>query len=391
MVLTAARTLVLIAILGPGCDVAQVGGPDEYGDDDDFSYRTTLASSVSDAPTPGLTEVTYGREMSERRYGVPITDTRRAKLRVIYAIRLGKVGPGEELLLRAEVTLSRCNRKDILGLSGDAKTTPCTRSKLRKSPYSYNPRFHAAFLLTDGADQTSGKRLSPWFDRKCTESEHHCALALPQVKASPGAAQGRYLNLVVAADADGANARSFDVMEVEQRKGGLHVTRLGPTAPGPLLSKQTKDLRATGKMRVDQPAEDGGNPIRHELYRLKLASLQPGDVVDADARTRAIIYMTSDCDPLITGELILTEDQDARETKGEHDGRLTAKNGQNAAEHGSQGTVYRKSGAIQIKKGSPSTMYLKYVAMAARSCANPGRDQWKLDPGSGFLEAKVRR
>jgi hypothetical protein len=367
-----------------------VGGP-EADDDPDESYRTASANNVPDAPAPAAAGVSYGRELAERSYGVAITDKPTGKPKVIYSVRLGTVSAGERLLLRAEVTLSRCNAKDIAGLSGDAKVTPCNSSKLRKSPYRYAPRFQAAFVLADGADQPAGQRLSPWLDRKCTESEHHCALALPEAKATPDPAAGRYLNLVVAADADGAGARSFDVMEVEQGHGGLHVTRLGPSAPGPASTKDTKELRAGGKLRVDQPKEDGGNPIRHLLYRLRLDGVQPGDVLGADARARVRVFMTSGCDPLVTGELILTKSESGTDTQGADDGRLTARNGQNAADHSSQGTAYRKSGAIQIKQGSPSTMYLKHVAMAARSCANPHRDQWALDPDGGSLAVTIHR
>ena len=390
------RSALLVALLGGviSCGPVIIG---EAGDDpldgEPRSYETAAAKQTPTSRAPEWAGVSYARAMSERRYGVPISDKRRAEPRSIYSIELGQLARGERLLLRAEVTLSYCGRKDILGLSGDAADTPCRRTKLRKSPYRYTPRFHAAFFLTGRANSAAGQRVSPWFDRRCTEREHHCALALPQVKyTAPGSASGRFLNLVVAADADGAAARSFDVMEVEQRKGGLHVTRLGPGAPGPLQPRrETSALRTPGWLRMDLPPDEGGTLYRYELFRLKLSGLRPGDVVDADARSRVVLGMTDHgCDPLVAGELILTENGGAKQlSQGLVNGRLTAKNGQNATDHTAHGTRYRKSGAMRVPKGAPATMYIKYVATAKRSCVHPGQDRWRI--GAGALSAAVRR
>jgi hypothetical protein len=382
---------VVCALGLTGCIAGELGPWDE----EEMTYETSSVKNVPEASRPGPGEVSFARATEEHRYGVPITDKRHAKPKVIYSVRLRKTTSDERLLLRGEVTLSRCGRKDIWGLSGDAKITPCNCVQLRNSPYTYNPRFHVAFVLAGAPNDADGKRVSSWFDRKCTEGRHHCAVAIPQVKLdSLPVAQERYVNLVVSADADGANARSFDVMEVEQHKGGLYVTRLGPGAPKPVLHKRSEELLAGGTMGIDQTEDEGDmTQVRRVLYRVKLTGLKKGDVVDADARMRAIISMHSaGCDPLITGELIVATGKGANKIGGDPEKRLTAKNGQNCTDHSSNGCKYTKSGAVRLGNGTPDTMYVKYIATAFRSCATPnGGDKWRLDPKEGYLEVRVRR
>src|SRR6185503_10372944 len=122
----------------------------------------------------------FGRDAQEDILGVRIADKPHDKPKVVYSVRLADTSSSERLRLRGEVTLSRCNEKDIAGLSGDAKTTPCDSAKMRNNPYEYNPRFSAAFFLADAPDDPHGVRVSPWQETTCTEASHHCALALPE-------------------------------------------------------------------------------------------------------------------------------------------------------------------------------------------------------------------
>lgn len=350
------------------------------------------AKPAPDAPAPAAGRVTFGRDGSERIFGVQIRDKAHRKPKVVYSVRLADVRADEQLLLRGEVTLSRCNRKDIAGLSGDAKQTPCDSAKLKADPYGYAPRFSAAFVLADSANDASGRRESPWFDRLCTEGQHHCALAVPQVRVDDLAdAAEAYVNLVVTADARDANARSWDVMEVEQRKGALAVTRLGAGAGGVAIAEDTTKLRTDGAMGIDRPKEDGDpTQVHHELYQIKLTGLQGGDVIDADARFRAVLGNGFSCDPLITADILVTEQPGAKEPQRPHDERITIKNGANCADHSNDGCKYDESGAVRIKSGAPSTMYVTYQAVALRSCAAPGGgDTWRVRDGS--MSVRVRR
>src|SRR5688500_20061630 len=81
-------------------------------------------AAVPEAPAPAAGDVKFGRDMSERITGVRIRDQKHVKPRVVFSVRLPNVSSAESLKVRGEVTLSRCNPKDIAGQSGDAATTP---------------------------------------------------------------------------------------------------------------------------------------------------------------------------------------------------------------------------------------------------------------------------
>ena len=364
-------------------------------DDVELDFATAAAGAKPpEAKPPDATGVAFARDASERIFGVHIRDEPHRQPKVVYSVRLADVRAGEKLLLRGEVTLSRCNRKDVAGESGDSKHTPCDSDRMERDPYGYNPRFSAAFVLANSPTDATGDRVSNWFDRGCSEGQHHCALALPEVAVTglPDAAE-TFVNLVVTADARGANARSWHVMEVEQQKGALAVTRVGAAAAGRVISERSNDLRTASKMGIDRPREDGDpTQVRQLLYQVKLVGLQPGDVVDVDARMRAVLDGGFTCDPLITAEVLLTKDPDAREPKAQHDERITIKNGANCADHSNQGCKYEESGAVRLESGVPDTMYASYLAVALRSCAAAnGSDTWQADPQDGFLAVHVRR
>ena len=363
---------------------------DEPDDELDFSTDAALVGTP-DAPAPAPGRVTFGRDTSERIYGVRIRDRAHEQPKVVYSVRLADVQADQQLLLRGEVTLSRCNRKDVLGLSGDSKHTPCDSGDMRRDPYNYAPRFSAAFMLGNSPTDAGGKRVSDWFERRCTEGQHHCALALSQVRVDNlGNHAELYVNLVVTADAVDRNARCWHVMEVEQHKGALAVTRLGAGAGGVAIAEDTNNLLATGRMGVDRPKEDGDpTQVRHRLFRVALTGLQGGEVVDVDARMRAVLVGTYSCDPLITTEVIITGDPQAKKPSGNHDKSITIKNGANCADHSNDGCGYDESGAVQLDNNTPSTMYVSMLAVALRSCADAGGgDRWKVDGGALHVTAR---
>ena len=375
--------------------IGQIGEYDEATDswDDESAGETVDAlASFAQAGTPSSQHsVTFARDLTESATGLAIRQNKHSHPKAIYSVAVPGLSTSEQIRLHAEVTISRCNKKDIAGLSGDKATTPCTSPKMKSKPYGYNPRISAAVVLTDGPKDTTGMRVSPWFDMTCTEGRHHCALAIPEVRVDDlPTAQGKFLNLVVTADAAGANAQSWHVMEVEQHKGGLHVTRLGP-GWNKASAKQTTKLLVDKTMPLDQPAEDGDpTQVKRIVYQLKLTGLQPGDVVGADARMRAVLDYGGSCDPLISGTLILTEDPKARQPHQPDDKVVAVKNGKNCTDHSSGGCKYIKSGAVRLGKATPSTMYLSYIAMGLRTCIQPG-DKWHIRGSDGFVKATVFR
>jgi hypothetical protein len=373
-----------VVVFGAGC-----AGAPEASEAEDVA---SVGGAVDEAPAPGQKPVTFGRATSERAYGVSIHDAPHAKPAIIYSVRLPDLRSTEKLRVRGEVTLSRCDRKDVAGLSGDAAHTPCDSPEMKQHPYTYAPRYAAALVLGDAKDDANGERVSPWFDTTCTEDEHHCALALPEVgvEGLPDAKE-RWLHLVVSADANGHGASSHDVMEVEQHHGALSVTRLAPNAELHAITKLTKALETKGSMGVDQTEDEGDfSQVRHLVHQVRLDGLHPGDVVDVDAKTRTLLGGYA-CDPLVTTEVFLTDDPKAREPK-KGDVVVSVKNGSNCTDHGKGGCPYRKSGAARLGNDAPKTLYVSFVAMAARSCAAPnGGDRWRFDGGDSALDVNVRR
>lgn len=357
-----------------------------------LSKKGSAAPPTAEAPRAG--DVSFARDTSERLYGVKISDQPRNAARVVYSVRIADLKKSEELRVRGEVTLSRCNRKDTEGLSGDAKTTPCDSREMRASPYSYNPRFSAAFVLASSPTDANGTRIGGWSDTTCPENEHHCALALPEAAhRDPSDAREKFVNLVVAADANGHNARSWDVMEVEQSHGVLAVTRLAAGAEAHAAGAKTNDVVEKGDLGIDQTEDEGDkSQVKHVIYQVKLDGLAPGDVLDADVKMRARLRGGFSCDPLVTGELIVTADKDAKEPKRSSDASFGPKNGRNCADHSGGACAYEKSSAVRLGQNARSTMFVSYVATAARSCAAPhGKDQWYVDRNGGSLVVNVRR
>src|SRR5688500_18379 len=145
------RTLMAIAVLA-GC-----------GFDDEPTFETAAAGPpVAKPPTMG--GISFARDASERIYGVHIRDAAHRRPKVVYSVRLDDLRADETLLLRGELALSRCNRKDIAGESGDAANTPCDSSAMQNDPYGYTPRFSATFVLAGSPTDANGRRVSPWFD-----------------------------------------------------------------------------------------------------------------------------------------------------------------------------------------------------------------------------------
>jgi hypothetical protein len=369
--------------------------PPDEGDDDGVDFAAQAASEpppVAQAPSAGA--VTFARDVSEQVNGVRIRGKAHDKPIVVYSVRLPNTNSAEALRVRGEVMISRCNDNDIEGGSKDGNTTPCVSKAMKQNPYAYNPRFSAAFVLGTSKDDAKSPVVSKWVDTVCTDDQHHCAIALPEAAVTdlPDAKE-RFLNLVVTADARGAKAEKWHVADVEQHRGSLSVTRLGAGKSGArAFEKHSTTLLSTGPMSIDRPSEDGDKHRgRQLLHQIRLDGLKPGDIVDADARMRALLG-GYDCDPLIMSEVILTADKGSRELEGAFDVALTAKNGRNCTNHKQKGCPYRKSGAARLKKGTPSTMFLSYVATALRSCAAAnGSNKWRADASYGYLDGGVRR
>jgi hypothetical protein len=315
-------------------------------------------------------------------------------------VRLTDLRPGERIRINAEVTLSRCNHKDVIGQSGDRDTTPCL--PLRGNEYSYTPNFSTAIVLGTSPVDASGPLISDWYEQRCPQRRHHCARALDELMSDPGMLPGSgevHVNLVVTADANGSRARPIDVMEVEQQHGGLHVLRLAPGVAAVPDATVTHQLRAA-TIPIDRVDSNRGvaGESRRAVYVARLDGLRAGDVVEATGLFHGELGGYS-VDPLITSQLLLVADPNqvrlGDADDGPYDRALIARNGHNCYRAGAI-CSYADSGAVYVPPDAPSTMYLSLVGSAARSdAARNGRNRVKLRARNGsrdgYLSVRVWR
>ena len=359
------------------------------GATEDDVYGTTAEELKSVAAPGPRRPLTFARDTSERIDGVPVYRDSRPRMdgaRPIYTVRADDVSAGERFRLRAQVMVSRCGRKDIWGLSDEGDGSPCATRAMRDHPYDFAPRVHAAFTVSDRREG-AGRRISDWFSMVCTDGKHHCTLATPEIVVGdipPG--ERRFLKLVVASSGPDARVRDGHVIEVEQGRGGLYVTR---ELPGHTTTRtRRQDAPRIGRwLGIDQTEDEGDHTlVRRQIFRVKLRHLEPGDVIEVDGRMRAEIRMRDPgCDPLINTQVILTRRRDASQPHGSPDGVIAGRAGANCTAHGGS-CVYETTGAIGVGGDVEPTMFVSLVAYAKRSCAAPGgRDTWRaMRRGSHF-------
>lgn len=345
--------------------------------------------TVTVGPPTRREPIAFATDMTEAGHALRIRDERRHRPKAIFSVRLDGLSPAERVKVIGEVQVSFCDDKDRRGDSSDAATTPCTSAHMVSAPYHYTPRLSAAFVLSDDR-QPSGRRVSSWRETSCGKEKHHCTVTLPRVTLTDLPAGRRWLHLVLTADGQGANAKSWHVMEIEQGKGRLSVARLGPDAEA-VRDTETKRLLSTGRLGVDQTPDEGDHTqVQRMVYRQELRGLQAGDVIAANGRMHATLGRF-DCDPLISTQLLLTDRAGVREPEDAVQ-RLTAKNGFNCRAHGSGECVYDKAGAVRLKETPRGPLYVTWVAMAKRSCAAPnGGDHWEMKRDVGQLAVQVYR
>jgi hypothetical protein len=378
--------ILLVAACFLGC-----AGDDAWEEVGESTDAIRAAPSVK-APKAG--GITFGREQKERLLEVPMGKKAFDKPKVLFSVKLEDVSPAEDLLVRAELTFSKCGAKDISGDASDGEKNPCSTPELKRNPYSYDPHFGAYVVFGDSPTDVKGKRQSPVHDTRCSSREHHCNIIVPQTRVKSEVAKAaRWVNLVVFADHD--NARSHDLVIIEQTHGILAVTRLAPGAGPPVDTKVSKDEMKNGLIDIDREEGDGG-PLgvdpkeAHELYQVKLTGLKPHDVISADAKFVAKLHGgPADCDPLFSTEILVTDGPKATGKSKNGDERVTQVNGVNCTEHGGGNCKYEKSGAVELGPNAKDTMFVTMVTKAGRTCVPPGF-KWEL-LNDGFLEVNVRR
>jgi hypothetical protein len=144
-------------------------------------------------------------------------------------------------------------------------------------------------------------------------------------------------------------------------------------------------------MQLDMENKHPRKP--HVTLRATLHDVKPGDVIDADAvivaKTRGSGAKPAGCsgarDPLISHQVLVSKHK--ADPLGSKIGSLTAKNGVNCRLDSS--CTYRKSGAIQLPKSTPNTVYVSVISWGGRSCSAPN-DEWSLGNRSTLKVSRRR-
>ena len=135
-----------------------------------------------------------------------------------------------KVYLAGSVTISRCNSKDILGISHDQKTSPCFHTcgkgglirecypELDKQTNDFfDPHLFAKIIVGGKNNNCSCK----WTDIVCNKEMHHCTLVLPQCQCSNLNEKNIVAKVVVTANSDGQRVKDNYVVEIENGKGFL--------------------------------------------------------------------------------------------------------------------------------------------------------------------------
>lgn len=284
---------------------------------------------------------------------------------MIYSVPLDALTQSERVAVRGEVTLSKCV---------PSEGAPCARVT------PFDPKFAAKIVLGSSANDASGPDLSDTESLTCSTRDHHCTLVLDE-RISSGFGGKRFANLVVSATGNGT---SIDVAKVEQGHGGVTVTRIGPGADAGGRRVVGKDVSPQWMAVDDVDANGSARRDAHVTMRARLDGVKPGDIIDVDAKILARIDDGS-CDPLIMNQVFVSTKNDD-DPEASRISTLTAQNGTNCT---GASCTFRKSGADELPKGAPSTVWVSVVSKAGRSCVHSG-DRWQLG-ASSELVARIRR
>jgi hypothetical protein len=301
--------------------------------------------------------------------GIPVSAVQHNAPRVVYSVQVNVPAPGEYMLVRGEVLMSKCNEPDTLagGGQGQGDTgSPCEPLP-DNQPYGYDPDVHAKIVVGPTPTSTAG---GSWTTRTCTKERHHCPLALSEpIGVGPGT---HYVNLVVSAD--DPQRRPDDVVELEAdcagaarpyddchpaggftelfdgSHGKLDVVRFGAgrTANMPAVTDASRNVTSL------PDSQTTADPKR-VVYSVPV-SLGAGDLIDVDAELRTAPAGPTG-NPLVSAAVIIADSPTA--TTGEH---VTAWNGANCNNPNSNPCTNRKFGV-----GLSWVQQVRYVNVVARS------------------------
>jgi hypothetical protein len=364
------------------------------------------AQAAGVVKAPGSKEVTLGFDKVEPgrlvSAGIPVdrgTKPAVAAARTIYSVRLPHVRPGQELLVRGTVALTRCDESDLRPGGGAHEGTLDSPCESVGSPYAlpggghYDPRIGVRAFLGDERSDL-GRGLGHWQVGHCSIPLHHCPLqvqtSFSHLKRRSGSLR---LNLAVTAFSPkarlGARGRAVDVIELDgdcknhdfnpcapvlessssNTHGELKAIRFG-SSRNP-ARRQTTQKRINSQLRVQGSRNVTKATQPRIIVRKRLGHLSPGDVIDAQAsfhlrdRTNDGYVFRHE----VSGLLFLSSDPSALQPGSK--GRWIAATARTNCPQRS-GCEIKKVGATTVPEGAPKTMWVIYVGSARDSGGQNG-------------------
>lgn len=306
----------------------------------------------------------------------------------VYRVPVGALAPGELLVIKGEVAVTRCNSKDIEGERGDGARNPCAQERrLKDNPYNYSPVVQAAFFYSHQESTFDpANRLSEWSEMKCTEGRHHCNITLGETSHSALPPDAQWVHIGITAHSDGQPTKSWHIITVENKKGQLQVARLKPTHQ--LRAElSSADVVSDGRLQLLHRDDDLAVPKDYELvYQLALPGLSAGSLIVADASFVAKLLYGGDCHPMVNSDIFITPDPNER--LPDNGIRLTRRSGYNCTRHNDRGCAHYKAGMSLVPDWGQQTVYVNYVTTGHRTCVRNG-DKWQLSPRAEGLLVRV--
>jgi len=324
--------------------------------------------------------------------GIPMSDKKKKKYKDIsdcekpgrfqsvYSVKLSDVTEGEQIRAFSEATISRCNRKDLKGLSNQAFTSPCYNDERnRKDKFLweadeagyYDPWLFGCIYVTGPNEFKQGFPIS---NEKCIYDKHHCILTAEEAVFTAEEPGDFWVHLNVAASSIGeGNVQPGHVMEVENSKGFISAVRGGIS-----LGIDEESYRQGTTFHAFHKPEDATSetydPIWYYILTKPARDVHNGDILLTTGKfTVEMNLQTSECTPLVLVRLVVggqhfvpgTQVQDYDML--EHMGILT---GQNCPYHKSE-CDYEKVSTHRITS-SENQRYVSIIAAAFRTCLENG-------------------
>jgi hypothetical protein len=247
-----------------------------------------LAGAV-EAPAPTVDQTKLGTDKlpptNLRGNGLKITKKEYRKQRVVFSVGVPGRVASETLAALGEYQLSFCTDDDISG--GGAANSAC----IGISRYQYTPKIRTRLVLAPSPTDTSGTVLADWQTVECRNATHHCPV--PFGTSFTGGAGGGYVNVVAAADSNGANVDGDDVLDVE-KKGKLDVIRVGANR-----QPDQKTFR-DGKLNAKKVPVVPNKPKSKVAFSVKVRDVKKDDVLQVHSSLTVSKPSNYAFNPLVT-------------------------------------------------------------------------------------------